>query len=660
MEKNEAAKRIAELRETIRYHSRLYYELDRPEIDDYEYDMLYHELLDLEASYPELVTPDSPTQNVGGKALGKFEPVQHVVQMGSLQDVFSYEELLEFDSRVRDEIAEPEYVVEPKIDGLSVSLEYRNGIFVRGSTRGDGFVGEDVTHNLLTIASIPKKINAPGVSYLEVRGEAYISQKTFAELVKQQEIMGERPFKNPRNAAAGSLRQKDARITATRGLDIFIFNLQQCEGREFASHSETLDWLKSLGFPVSVQYRTYRDIKNAIEDIKDIGEHRDRFTFDIDGAVIKVNSLADRNKLGATAKYPRWAVAYKYPPEEKTTTILNIEVKVGRTGALTPTAVFEPIHLAGTTVSRAVLHNQDFINQKDINIGDKIIVRKAGEIIPEVVALAEKGPQTAPFSLPEFCPACGTKAVRENDEAALRCPNPDCPAQLLRNLIHFASRDAMDIDGLGPALLENLVDEGLVHSSADIYELTAGELAGIDRMGEKSAGNIVAAVEGSKQNDLSRLIYALGIRNIGQKAAESLAQNFGSMDALISAGPEEISSIDGFGAVMASSVASFFALPQSLALIDRLKGHGVNMLAEKKDVGESLKGLTFVLTGTLPNMTRDEASELIVKNGGKTSGSVSKKTSYVLAGEEAGSKLTKAQSLGVPVISEQELLDMIR
>lgn len=536
MEKRAAEKRITELRDLVRYHSRLYYELDAPELDDYEYDLLYHELLDLENEFPELVTEDSPTVKVGGAASLKFEPVPHPVQMGSLQDVFSFEELFEFDERVRSVVEKPEYVVEPKIDGLSVSLEYRNGIFFRGSTRGDGFVGEDVTHNLLTIASIPKKIECPDISYLELRGEVYISKETFRKLVEAQELSGEKPFKNPRNAAAGSLRQKDPKISAKRGLDIFIFNIQQCEGRTFESHSESLDFVKSLGFPVSVLYNRYSNIEDAVENIKYIGENREDFSFDIDGAVIKVNRLSERERLGSTAKYPKWAVAFKYPPEEKITKLLDIEVQVGRTGALTPTAVFEPIQLAGTSVSRAVLHNQDFIDSKDINIGDSIIVRKAGEIIPEVVALSAKGPNEGTFRLPEFCPACGTKAVREADEAVLRCPNPDCPAQLLRNLIHFASRDAMDIDGMGPAVLNLLVENGIIKSQPDIYTLNASDIASLERMGNKSALNLMASIEKSKSAGLSRLIYALGIRNIGQKTAELLAERFGSMENLMNAG----------------------------------------------------------------------------------------------------------------------------
>lgn len=660
MDKLTAEKRINELRDLVRYHSRLYYELDAPELDDYEYDLLYHELLDLEEKFPEFITSDSPTQKVGGAASMKFEPVQHTVQMGSLQDVFSYEELYEFDNRVRSVIDSPEYVVETKIDGLSVSLEYRNGMFVRGSTRGDGFVGEDVTHNLLTIASIPKKIDCPEVSYLELRGEVYISKETFKKLVDAQELAGEKPFKNPRNAAAGSLRQKDPKISAKRGLDIFIFNIQQCEGRTFSSHSESLDFVKSLGFPVSVLYNRYTDIHDAVENIKYIGENRDNFGFDIDGAVIKVNNLNDREKLGSTAKYPKWAVAFKYPPEEKTTKLLNIEVQVGRTGALTPTAVFEPIQLAGTSVSRAVLHNQDFIDSKNINIGDSIIVRKAGEIIPEVVALASKGPNEDTFKLPEFCPACGTKAVREADEAVLRCPNPDCPAQLLRNLIHFASRDAMDIDGMGPAVLTALVENGIIKSQPDIYGIIATDISSIERMGEKSANNLISAIEKSKSAGLSRVIYALGIRNIGQKTADILAEKFGNIDSLMDADMDELCSIEGFGEVMAKSLIDYFTLEQSRKLIERLKGYGVDMTAEIKEKSDIFAGLTFVLTGTLPTMTRNEASDIITSNGGKVSSSVSKKTSYVLAGEEAGSKLTKAQSLGIKIIDENEFFKMIK
>ncbi len=660
MDKTAAEKRINELRDLVRYHSRLYYELDTPELDDYEYDLLYHELLDLELEYPEFITADSPTQKVGGAASLKFEPVQHTVQMGSLQDVFSYEELFEFDGRVRSVIDNPEYVVEPKIDGLSVSLEYRNGMFVRGSTRGDGFVGEDVTHNLITIASIPKKIDCPDVSYLELRGEVYISKETFKNLVDAQELAGEKPFKNPRNAAAGSLRQKDPKISAKRGLDIFIFNIQQCEGKTFASHSESLDFVKSLGFPVSVLYNRYSNIHDAVENIKYIGENRENFTFDIDGAVIKVNNLSDREQLGSTAKYPKWAVAFKYPPEEKTTVLLDIEVQVGRTGALTPTAVFEPIQLAGTSVSRAVLHNQDFIDTKNINIGDSIVVRKAGEIIPEVVALAAKGSREGTFKLPEFCPACGTKAVREADEAVLRCPNPNCPAQLLRSLIHFASRDAMDIDGMGPAVLTALVESKMIKSQPDIYTIKAQDIASIERMGEKSAANLISAIEKSKSAGLAKFVYALGIRNIGRKTADLLAEKFGNIDELMAADFDTLCSIDGFGEVMAKSLIDYFSLEESVKSINRFKEYGIDMTAEIREKSDIFTGYTFVLTGTLPTMTRNEASDLIIANGGKVSSSVSKKTSYVLAGEEAGSKLTKAQSLGINIISEADLLEMLK
>lgn len=660
MDRLSAEKRINELKDLVRYHSRLYYELDAPELDDYEYDLLYHELLDLEEKYPELVTPDSPTQKVGGVASVKFEPVQHHIQMGSLQDIFSFDELYDFDERVRGIIGTPEYVVEPKIDGLSVSLEYRNGIFFRGSTRGDGFIGEDVTHNLLTIASIPKKINCPEISYLELRGEVYIPKKTFEKLIEAQELSGEKPFKNPRNAAAGSLRQKDSKISAKRGLDIFIFNIQQCEGKTFESHSESLDFVKSLGFPVSVLYNKYGNIKEAVNNIKYIGDNRDNFSFDIDGAVIKVNKLSDRKELGSTAKYPKWAVAFKYPPEEKITKLLDIEIQVGRTGAITPTAVFEPIQLAGTSVSRAVLHNQDFINTKNINIGDSIVVRKAGEIIPEVVSLAVKGPNKGVFHLPQNCPACGTKAIREADEAVLRCPNPNCPAQLLRNLIHFSGRDAMDIDGMGPAVLAVLVEKGLIKSPADIYDIDADSIAEIEHMGKKSASKLIASINKSKSAGLSRFVYALGIRNIGQKTAELLTEKYHTIDELMSATEEELCSIDGFGEIMAKSLISFFELEESKKLIEHMRDVRINMTAEVKEVSAVLKGLTFVLTGTLPTLTRNEASRIIKENGGKVSSSVSSKTDYVLAGEEAGSKLTKANAFGIKVITENEFLNMIK
>ncbi|RPF48475.1 DNA ligase (NAD+) [Hydrogenoanaerobacterium saccharovorans] len=658
MDLQEAKKRVDELTATLEYHSNRYYVLDDPEIEDYEYDKLLHELIDIEEKYPELHQPNSPTSRVGGKALGQFESVVHEVQMGSLQDVFSEQDLRTFDTRVRESIPNPVYVVEPKIDGLSVSLEYRDGVFVRGSTRGDGLIGEDVTANLRTIRTIPLKLAEP-LPFIEVRGEVFMPHKSFEDVVKAQELNDEKPFKNPRNAAAGSLRQKNPKITATRKLDIFVFNLQQIQGKEITSHSESLDYMKSLGFRVSPSYKKYENIDDVIAEINRIGENRNGFGFDIDGAVVKVDNFTHREKLGATAKYPRWAVAFKYPPEEKTTKLLKIEINVGRTGVLTPTAVFEPITLAGTTVSRATLHNQDYINDKGISVGDIVLVRKAGEIIPEVLCVVEHAGDQPVYQIPSVCPACGSHTVREIDMVAVVCVNPDCPAQLLRNLIHFASRDAMDIDGLGPAIVELLVNEGIVKSAADLYDLTVTDVASLERMGKKSANNLISAIEKSKSNDLSKLIFALGIKNIGQKAAKQLAQRFGSMESLATAKEDEISSIDGMGAVMAQYVCEFFAQPQSEHLLERLKTAGVNMQAKKSEMGEKLAGLTFVLTGTLPSMTRDEASQIIESLGGKTSSSVSKKTSYVLAGEDAGSKLTKAQALGIAVLTEDEFKQLI-
>ena len=653
-----AQQRAQQLREQIEYYSKLYYEQDDPAISDYDFDKLMHELIDIEEAYPELLTPDSPTHRVGGKASNSFAPVEHVVQMGSLQDVFSSEEVEDFDRRVRETVPNPLYVVEPKIDGLSVSLEYRDGLLVRGSTRGDGFVGEDVTENIRTIASVPLRLKE-SVPYLEVRGEVYMPVASFEKVVAQQELNEEKPFKNPRNAAAGSLRQKNPKITAQRGLDIFVFNLQQVQGKEILSHKESLDWLKALGFQVSPSYLRVDSIQKAIEEIGQIGQRRGAYSFDIDGAVVKVDDLAQRDLLGATAKFPKWAVAFKYPPEEKVTTLLDVEVKVGRTGALTPTAVFEPIQLAGTTVSRAVLHNQDFIDEKQIAIGDKIVVRKAGDIIPEVVTVAEHCGQPV-YHLPEYCPSCHTRVVREEGEAAIYCPNIECPAQLMRNLIHFASRDAMDIDGLGPALLENLVNAGWVHSPADLYELKEEEVAKLDRMGKKSAANLMASLERSKQNDLSRVIFALGIPEVGEKMAALLAQQFGTMEKLSWATLEELTAIDGFGEVVAQNIVSFFLEERNRRQIERLARAGINMESKKVKAGDTFAGMTFVLTGTLPTLKRSEAKELIESLGGKKNSSVSKKTSYVVAGEEAGSKLDKANELGIPLLSEEQLLQMAK
>ena len=653
----EAKELAASLREKLEKYSYQYYVLNQSEVSDFEFDRMMHQLMELEEQYPELLTADSITHRVGGVAENSFESVVHTVQMGSLQDVFSEEEVRDFDRKVREEITNPTYIVEPKIDGLSVSLEYRDGLLVRGSTRGDGFVGEDVTANLKTVRNIPLKLNTD-VPFIEVRGEVYMPVSSFERLVEQQELADEKPFKNPRNAAAGSLRQKNPKITARRGLDIFVFNLQQLEGHTTNGHKESLDYMKELGLTVVPSYKAVTDIDAAIEEIRRIGSSRGQFGFDIDGAVVKVDDFAQRELLGSTSKFPKWAVAYKYPPEEKVTKLLDIEVAVGRTGVLTPTAIFEPVQLAGTTVSRAVLHNQDFIDEKGIAIGDDIVVRKAGEIIPEVVAVASHNSENT-WKLPEVCPSCGTAVVKEEGEVAVRCPNIQCPAQLIRNLIHFASRSAMDIDGLGKAMVEQLVKQDLIHSPADLYELKADEIAALDRMGKKSANNLIKAIEKSKQNDLSKLIFALGIHEVGEKAAVLLAQKFETMDRIMSASAEEISSIEGFGIVMARNVENFFRREANVQQIERLKVCGLNMNCLMEKAGDKLAGKTFVLTGTLPTLKRSEAQVMIEKQGGKVSGSVSKKTTYVVAGEEAGSKLTKAQELGITILSEAELLELL-
>jgi len=642
----------------IERHNRLYYDNDAPEISDYEYDMLMQRLKKIEAENPDFVTPQSPTQHVGGTVSeGLFAPVEHRVQMGSLRDVFSFDDIRDFDSKVREAVSEPIYVVEPKIDGLSVSLEYRNGSFVRGSTRGNGFVGEDVTANLMTIDSIPKTLSEP-IPYLEVRGEVYMPTEVFYSILKKQEQNGEKPFKNPRNAAAGSLRQKNSEVTRSRRLSIFVFNVQQIEGKEIFSHSQSLDLLSSFGFPVTPSYNTFENIEDVISEIDKIGENRGNYSFDIDGAVVKVNNLSQREVLGATAKYPRWAVAFKYPPEEKETVLREIEINVGRTGALTPTAVFDPIMLAGTSVSRAVLHNQDFISEKDIRIGDTIVVRKAGEIIPEVLYSKEHAYASTPYHIPSICPSCKSPVFRSDDEAVIRCINPECPAQLSRNIIHFASKQAMDIDGLGPAIVETLIEHNLISSAADLYSLKPQQLENIEGLGKKSAQNLINAIDASKQKDLSNLLTALGIRHIGEKVAGLIAERLGSIDEVMSADFETLCSIDGVGEEMANSIMQFFKEKQSMHLIELLKNAGVNMTHTAKEKGSKFSGLTFVLTGTLPTYTRDEASEIIERLGGKVSKSVSKKTSYVLAGEEAGSKLTKANELGVPVITEAQFITM--
>ncbi len=654
----DAKARIDELTEKLKYYSQKYYMEAISEITDYEYDMLQRELKSLEIEYPEYAHLDSPTVNVGGSVeMRLFTPVEHSVKMESLQDAFSFEELRAFDNRIT-ELAKPIYSVEPKIDGLSVSLEYENGKFVRGSTRGDGLVGEDVTANLLTVEDIPKEISFKGL--LEVRGEVYMSHKRFLELVERQENEGLAPAKNPRNAAAGSLRQKNPKITAQRKLSTFIFNIQRIEGKEISSHIDSLDFLRELGFSVLPFYYRVNGIESAIDKVSLIGEKRGELPFDIDGAVIKLDNLTERDIFGSTAKFPKWAVAYKYPPEEKETKLLSIEINVGRTGALTPTACFEPVSLAGTTVSRAVLHNEDFIAEKDIRIGDKIIVRKAGDIIPEVIGVSEHCRNSSVFEMPKNCPSCGALVTREEGEAVIRCTNAECPAQLARHLIHFASRDAMDIEGLGPAVVSLLLDKELIHHPYDLYTLNVSDLASLERMGDKSAQNLISAIENSKDNDLYRLIFGLGIRHIGAKAAKLVADKMQNMDAILNATAEDFMSIDGFGEIMAKSLAEFLALPESRELIGKFKDLGLNMQSKTLITDTRFEGMTFVLTGTLPTYKRSEAAAIIEGFGGKTASSVSKKTTYVLAGEEAGSKLDKANALGVAVIDEAEFNEMIK
>ena len=655
----QARQRVQELRTVIEKNNRLYYDQDAPELEDFEYDALTRELKELEAAYPELITPASPTQHVGGTPSGRFAKVTHTVKMESLLDAFSYDELRDFDRRVQEAGIEPEYVVEIKIDGLSCSLEYENGELVRASTRGDGVVGEDVTANVRAIKKIPKHLkNAP--AFLEARGEVYMPHEAFQHLCAEQELQGTAPFKNPRNAAAGSLRQKDPKITGSRGLSIFVFNVQQIRGKELTTHAESLDYLKSLGLPVSPRYHIVHNIEDAIAEIEQIGQNRSKLDFDMDGAVIKVNRFAQRDLMGSTNKFPRWAIAFKYPPEVKETTLRSIEVAVGRTGVLTPTACFDPIFLAGTTVARATLHNEDFIHQFGLRIGDTIQVRKAGDIIPEVIGVTHHAEDVEPYEMPTVCPSCGAPVVHLEDESALRCINPECPAQALRNLIHFASRDAMDIDGLGTAVATQLVEKGLVHSVADLYTLTQEQLLTLDKFKEKSADNLYKAIERSKENNLDKLLFGFGIRNIGDKAAALLAEHFGTLEAIREAGVEAISEIDGFGGVMAQSIVEFFAKDGTADVVHRLADAGVNMKWKGEPKGDKLAGKTLVVTGTLETLSRSEAEALIVRNGGKASGSVSKKTSYVVAGAAAGSKLTKAQSLGVPVLTEEEFLAMLR
>ncbi len=637
-----------------------YYMGNESNVSDYDYDMMMRELSEIEEKFPQLFKEDSPTHRVGGSHDNTFEEVVHTVRMESLQDAFSEDELRAFDSRVKKVFPCAQYVVEPKIDGLSCSLEYKDGVLVRASTRGDGNVGEDVTANVKTIRSVPLKLKT-SLPFIEVRGEVYMSHRSFEELVAQQELNEEKTFKNPRNAASGSLRQKNPKITASRKLDIFIFNIQQKDGgKDLHSHKESLDYLKELGFPTVPGYKLCDTIDDAIEKIQEIGNNRGSLEFDIDGAVIKTDDFNMRDELGSTAKFPKWAIAFKYPPEEKPTKLLDIDIQVGRTGVLTPTAIFEPIILAGTTVSRATLNNADFIKEKGIAIGDTIIVRKAGDIIPEVLEVASHNGENPIFTYPQKCPACNSDVVKEENEVAIRCLNPDCPAQLLRKLIHFCSRDAMDIEGLGSAVLEQLVNEGLITKASDIYRLTPMELVSLERMGEKSTFNLLDAIEKSKENDLFKLIFALGIHHIGLKAAKLLANHFGTMDALLNATEEDVQQIDGMGKITAETLVRTLALPESRKMIDEFKAFGLNMnnLTEIED--KRFEGMTFVLTGTLEKYGRREAQEIIEKFGGKASGSVSAKTSIVLAGENAGSKLKKANDLGIRVISEAEFAEMIK
>ena len=655
--------RVARLRADITYHSDKYYNEDAPEISDYEYDMMFDELKRLEESYPELYDPTSPTLRVGGKALDKFGKVTHTARMDSLSDVFAFEEVEDFCARMSAALKAPTYSVEPKIDGLSVSLTYEKGVFVQGATRGDGVVGEDVTENLRTVRSVPLRLTEP--LDLTVRGEVYMPRAVFERINEKRRAEGQPLMANPRNAAAGSLRQLDSRICAERCLDIFVFNFQggelYADGRAPESHTETLDRLSELGFKTLEMRGKKSSAADVLSHIESIGDAREDLEYDIDGVVIKLDALADRRTVGEGTSTPRWAVAYKFPPEEKETTLEDIIIAVGRTGVLTPTAVLSPVRLAGTTVSRATLHNLDFIRQRDIMLGDRVIVRKAGDIIPEVVrsVSAKRTGEERPFEMPLFCPSCGERVTKDEDEAAVRCTNNLCPAQVSRAIEHFASKGAMNIDGLGPQIVELLISNKLIKDASDLYYLKAEQIEGLERMGEKSAKNLIESIEGSKGAGLERLAYALGIRNVGEVAGAALAQRFGSLERLMDATVEELCDIEDFGEITAGCVVDFFSREGNRELCQRLAEAGLVTISVSEHVGDLLSGATFVLTGTLPTMSRDEASAKIKAAGGKVSGSVSKKTTYVVAGEAAGSKLTKAQSLGVKIISEEELLSML-
>ena len=655
----EEARLIAKkYREEIEYHNKKYYEEDAPEIDDFEYDKLVRNLEELEEKFPELSEKTSPTKKVGGRVSEKFSPVVHEVKMESLHDSFSMEEIITFEKKVRAAVKSPKYVVEPKIDGLSVSVEYQNGKLVRASTRGDGFVGEDITENILTISSLPKKISSD-VSYLEVRGEVFMSKENFLNLTKYQESEGLKSFKNPRNAAAGSLRQKDSRITASRNLDIFIFNIQKIDGKEFKSHKESLEFLKNLSLPVVPMCTECENIEEILREIERIGNIKLELPYQTDGAVVKLDLLKERDLLGSTSKFPRWAEAFKYPPEEKKTKLLDIEINVGRTGVLTPVGILNPIFVSGSTISRVVLHNQDFISEKDIRIGDEVVIRKAGEIIPEGVKVDSHKENSEQFVFPKVCPSCKSEVVKVEGEVALRCVNTDCPAQLLRNLIHFVSKGAMDIDGLGETIVKNMVSQNIIKSAHDIYNLKLEDISSMERMGDKSAENLINSIEKSKSRGLDKFIFALGIRHVGQKASKLIAKTFKSVDNLMIADEEDISQIDGIGDIIAKSIVSYFKIPQNIELIENLKNCGINMKFKDNVIDNKLSGKSFVLTGTLQKYTRTEASKLIESLGGTVTSSVSKKTSYVLAGSEPGSKADKAKKLGVDIISEEEFENII-
>lgn len=655
----DVSSKMEALRDLLNQWGHLYYVLDAPTVPDHEYDQKLRELEALEAAHPEYITPDSPTQRVGGEALKAFQPVTHEVPLQSLQDVFAPEELSAFDARIRETVPETEYLVEPKVDGLSVALEYVDGLFVRGATRGDGQTGEDVTENLRTVRSIPMKLQgAP--HRLIVRGECYMSRKTFQRLNEEREARGEPLLANPRNAAAGSLRQLDPKIAAQRRLDCVIFNIQLTDEEPFQTDNQQLAYLEQLRFPV-IPRTVLTDPAQVQAEIDRLGRERYDFPYDIDGAVVKVNDLEQRERFGSTAKFPRWAVAWKYPPEQKPAKVLDIVVQVGRTGVLTPKAVTEPVSLAGTTVTNATLHNQDFITEKDVRVGDTVLLQKAGEIIPQVVSVdfSKRPADAKPYHLPQTCPVCGAPVARDEDGVALRCTGVECPAQLVRNLVHFASRDCMDIEGLGPAVVRALVENQLIQTPGDLYHLQAEDVAQLDRMGKKSAENLIAAIEKSKRQDLARLISAFGIRQVGTRGAQVLAEQFQTLDALMAATEETLTQVPDVGAITARCLIEWFQNPQSQHLVETLRAAGVNMISLREKASGALDGKTFVLTGTLEQFSRSEAKKRIEALGGKVAGSVSKKTSYVVAGEAAGSKLTKAEALGVPVLSETEFLALL-